>query len=158
MGKKSGVEENTSPGTFHVLPPYAMLHVKDQLHVVEEVREGERLVVVATNVAETSLTIPGIKYFVDTGREKVKSYNSLNGMEIEEVQWISNASAAQRAGRAGRTEPGYCYHLYSSAAYSNIFPDFSLAEISKVPVDGVVLYMKSMNIDKLGPKSLLAKL
>ena len=49
------------------------------------------------------------------------------------VQWISNASAAQRAGRAGRTEPGYCYHLYSSAAYSNIFPDFSLAEISESP-------------------------
>ncbi|ONI29335.1 hypothetical protein PRUPE_1G193500 [Prunus persica] len=149
MGKKSGVEENTSPGTLHVLPLYAMLHAKDQLRVFEEVREGERLVVVATNVAETSLTIPGIKYVVDTGREKVKSYNSSNGMETYEVQWISKASAAQRAGRAGRTGPGYCYRLYSSAAYSNIFPDFSPAEISKVPVDGVVLYMKSMNIDKV---------
>ncbi|CAB4263421.1 unnamed protein product [Prunus armeniaca] len=149
MGKKNGFEENTSPGTLHVLPLYAMLHAKDQLRVFEEVREGERLVVVATNVAETSLTIPGIKYVVDTGREKVKSYNSSNGMETYEVQWISKASAAQRAGRAGRTGPGYCYRLYSSAAYSNIFPDFSPAEISKVPVDGVVLYMKSMNIDKV---------
>ncbi|KAI9174433.1 hypothetical protein LWI28_017156 [Acer negundo] len=70
-------------------------------------------------------------------------------MESYEVQWISKASAAQRAGRAGRTGPGHCYRLYSSAVFSNIFPDFSCAEISKVPVEGVVLLMKSMNIDKV---------
>ncbi|XP_068320330.1 ATP-dependent RNA helicase DEAH13-like [Pyrus communis] len=148
-GKNSGFEDNNSPGTLHVLPLYAMLPAAAQLRVFEEVKEGERLVVVATNVAETSLTIPGIKYVVDTGKEKVKNYNSSSGMETYEVQWISKASAAQRAGRAGRTGPGHCYRLYSSAAYSNIFPDFSLAEISKVPVDGVVLLMKSMNIDKV---------
>ncbi|CAN6582292.1 unnamed protein product [Malus baccata var. baccata] len=149
MGKKCRFEDNNSPGALHVLPLYAMLPAAAQLHVFEEVKEGERLVVVATNVAETSLTIPGIKYVVDTGKEKVKNYNSSSGMETYEVQWISKASAAQRAGRAGRTGPGHCYRLYSSAAYSNIFPDFSLAEISKVPVDGVVLLMKSMNIDKV---------
>ncbi|KAL7104782.1 hypothetical protein ACP275_07G004000 [Erythranthe tilingii] len=107
-----------------------------------------RLVVVATNVAETSLTIPGIKYVVDTGKEKVKKYNSSNGMETYDIQWISKASAAQREGRAGRTGPGRCYRLYSSAAFGNSFPDFSQAEIAKVPVDGVVL-MKSMNIGKV---------
>ncbi|KAB2621302.1 ATP-dependent RNA helicase PB1A10.06c [Pyrus ussuriensis x Pyrus communis] len=149
MGKKCGFENNNYPGGLHVLPLYAMLPAAAQLRVFEEVKEGERLVVVATNVAETSLTIPGIKYVVDTGKEKVKNYNSSSGMETYEVQWISKASAAQRAGRAGRTGPGHCYRLYSSAAYSNIFPDFSLAEISKVPVDGVVLLMKSMNIDKV---------
>ena len=137
-------------GGLHVLPLYAMLPAAAQLRVFEEVKEGERLVVVATNVAETSLTIPGIKYVVDTGREKVKNYNSSSGMETYEVQWISKASSAQRAGRAGRTGPGHCYRLYSSAVYNNIFPDFSLAEILKVPVDGVVLLMKSMCIDKVG--------
>ncbi|KAG6736276.1 hypothetical protein POTOM_060980 [Populus tomentosa] len=120
-----------------------------QLHVFDEVKEGERLVVVATNVAETSLTIPGIKYVVDTGREKVKNYNSSNGMEAYEVQWISKASADQRKGRAGRTGPGHCYRLYSSAVYNNILPDFSCAEISKVPVDSIVLVLKSMHIDKV---------
>ncbi|KAJ4727732.1 ATP-dependent RNA helicase [Melia azedarach] len=144
-------EENKgrSVGALCVLPLYAMLPAAAQLRVFEEVKEGERLVVVATNVAETSLTIPGIKYVVDTGREKVKNYNSANGIESYEIQWISKASAAQRAGRAGRTGPGHCYRLYSSAVFNNILPDFSCAEISKVPVDGVVLLMKSMNIDKV---------
>lgn len=148
-GKKSEAESGPNAVALRVLPLYAMLPAAAQLCVFDEVKEGERLVVVATNVAETSLTIPGIKYVVDTGREKVKNYNSSNGMETYEIQWISKASAAQRAGRAGRTSPGHCYRLYSSAVYNNIFPDFSLAEISKVPVDGVVLLMKSMHIDKV---------
>ncbi|KAL8047502.1 hypothetical protein ABFS82_07G004200 [Erythranthe guttata] len=97
----------------------------------------------------TSLTIPGIKYVVDTGKEKVKKYNSSNSMETYDIQWISKASAAQRAGRAGRTGPGHCYRLYSSAAFGNSFPDFTQAEISKVPVYGVVLLMKSMDIGKV---------
>ncbi|KAI3705239.1 hypothetical protein L1987_75473 [Smallanthus sonchifolius] len=138
-----------SPGALSVLPLYAMLPASAQLRVFEEVKEGERLVVVATNVAETSLTIPGIKYVVDTGREKVKNYNSSNGMETYEVQWISKASAAQRAGRAGRTGPGHCYRLYSSAVFNNIFAGFSTAEILKTPVDGVVLLMKSMGIKEI---------
>ncbi|KAB2635142.1 ATP-dependent RNA helicase PB1A10.06c [Pyrus ussuriensis x Pyrus communis] len=114
-----------------------MLPAAAQLRVFKDVKEGERLVVVATNVAETSLTIPGIKYAVDTGKE-VKNCNSSSGTETYEVQWIKLG-----------TGPGHCYRRYSSAAYSNIFPDFSLAEISKVPVDGVVLLRKSMTIDKV---------
>ncbi|KAF7827723.1 ATP-dependent RNA helicase DEAH13 [Senna tora] len=146
--KKAGEDSGFSPGSLFVLPLYAMLPAAAQLRVFEGVKEGERLVVVATNVAETSLTIPGIKYVVDTGREKVKNYNSSNGMESYEVQWISKASAAQRAGRAGRTGPGHCYRLYSSAVFSNILPEFSLAEVSKVPIHGVVLLLKSMLIDE----------
>ena len=150
MGKKRDGEKGLSAGALCVLPLYAMLPAAAQLCVFEEIKEGERLVVVATNVAETSLTIPGITYVVDTGREKVKNYNHSNGMETYEVQWISKASAAQRAGRAGRTGPGHCYRLYSSAVFNNILPDFSVAEISKVPVEGVILLMKSMDIDKVG--------
>uniref|UniRef100_A0A5B7BJH8 RNA helicase n=1 Tax=Davidia involucrata TaxID=16924 RepID=A0A5B7BJH8_DAVIN len=149
LGEKMDRSSGLCAGSMCVLPLYAMLPASAQLRVFEEIKEGERLVVVATNVAETSLTIPGIKYVVDTGREKVKNYNSSNGMETYEVQWISKASAAQRAGRAGRTGPGHCYRLYSSAVFNNIFPDFSIAEISKIPVDGVVLLMKSMGISKV---------
>ncbi|KAL3499521.1 hypothetical protein ACH5RR_038614 [Cinchona calisaya] len=148
-GDMTRVTSYPAAGPMTVLPLYAMLPASAQLRVFEAVKEGQRLVVVATNVAETSLTIPGIKYVVDTGREKVKKYNSSNGMEAYEIQWISKASAAQRAGRAGRTGPGHCYRLYSSAVFSNMFPDFSSAEISKVPVDGVVLLMKSMHIGKV---------
>ncbi|CAN8232279.1 unnamed protein product [Cochlearia groenlandica] len=137
------------PEKLRVLPLYAMLSPAAQLRVFEEIEEGERLVVVATNVAETSLTIPGIKYVVDTGRAKKKNYDTRTGMETYEVDWISKASASQRAGRAGRTGPGHCYRLYSSAVYSNQFEEFSPPEILKVPVDGVVLLMKSMNIPKV---------
>ncbi|KAK1279914.1 putative pre-mRNA-splicing factor ATP-dependent RNA helicase [Acorus gramineus] len=136
-------------GGLYVLPLYAMLPADAQLHVFEDVPEGQRLIVVATNVAETSLTIPGIKYVVDTGREKVKNYNPTNGMATFEVQWISKASAAQCSGRAGRTGPGHCYRLYSSAVFNNIFTEFSSAEISKIPVDGIVLLLKSIGIDKV---------
>ncbi|WOG94720.1 hypothetical protein DCAR_0314017 [Daucus carota subsp. sativus] len=148
-GENNGESDVPPASPMCVLPLYAMLPASAQLRVFNEVKDGERLVVVATNVAETSLTIPGIKYVVDTGREKVKMYNSANGMETYEVQWISKASASQRAGRAGRTGPGHCYRLYSSGAFSNKFFDFSDAEISKIPVDGVVLIMKSMGIDKV---------
>lgn len=147
--EKSGGQQSHLPSEMTVLPLYAMLPASEQLRIFEETKEGSRLVVVATNVAETSLTIPGIKYVVDSGREKVKNYNSLNGMETFEVQWISKASASQRAGRAGRTGPGHCYRLYSSAVFTNIFHDFSAAEIMKMPVDGVVLFMKSMGISKV---------
>ncbi|KAL9688390.1 hypothetical protein QQ045_032811 [Rhodiola kirilowii] len=148
-GKKSERETDASIGALCVLPLYAMLPAAAQLSVFGNVKDGERLVVVATNVAETSLTIPGIKYVVDSGRAKVKNCNPSNGIESYEVQWISKASAAQRAGRAGRTGPGHAYRLYSSAVFNNIFPDFATAEISKVPVDGVILLLKSMNIDKV---------
>nr|CAB3447870.1 unnamed protein product [Digitaria exilis] len=122
-----------------------------QLQVFQDIPEGERLVVVATNVAETSLTIPGIKYVVDTGKEKVKSYDHATGMSSYEVQWISKASASQRAGRAGRTGPGHCYRLYSAAAYGKdeLFPEFAEPEIKKIPVEGVVLMLKFMGIHKV---------
>ncbi|KAL2895863.1 ATP-dependent RNA helicase DEAH13 [Bienertia sinuspersici] len=147
--KNKGEKKGSIVGPLHILPLYAMLPAAAQLRVFEDIKEGERLVVVATNVAETSLTIPGIRYVVDTGREKVKEYNPSNGMESYEIKWISKASASQRAGRAGRTGPGHCYCLYSSAALSNEFQDFSCPEILKIPVDGVVLVLKSMGISKV---------
>jgi ATP-dependent RNA helicase DHX37/DHR1 len=146
-----------SHGRLRVLPLYAMLPASQQLQVFQDIPEGERLVVVATNVAETSLTIPGIKYVVDTGKEKVKNYDHATGMSSYEVQWISKASASQRAGRAGRTGPGHCYRLYSAAAYGkdDLFPEFAEPEIKKIPVEGVVLMLKFMSIDKVPRLKLL---
>uniref|UniRef100_A0A4W3HAL9 Activating signal cointegrator 1 complex subunit 3 n=1 Tax=Callorhinchus milii TaxID=7868 RepID=A0A4W3HAL9_CALMI len=108
---------------------------------------GTRLCVVATNVAETSLTIPGIKYVVDCGKSKRRFYDQLTGVSTFRVTWISQASANQRAGRAGRTEPGHCYRLYSSAVFAD-FEEFSPAEITRRPVDDLVLQMKDLNIEK----------
>lgn len=88
---------------------------------------------------------------VDTGKVKVKNYCHAIGVASYDVNWISKASAAQRAGRAGRVGPGHCYRLYSSGAYGKeeIFPEFSVPEIVKTPVDGVVLLLKNMGIEKV---------
>lgn len=132
---------------MHILPLYSLLPSDKQMRVFAEPPADARLVVVATNVAETSLTIPGIKYVVDCGRAKERTYDLASGIQSFSVSWISKASAAQRAGRAGRTGPGHCYRLYSSAVFEDHFREFSSPEILRTPVEGLVLQMKAMNID-----------
>ena len=132
-----------------VLPLYSLLSSQQQAKVFQPPPEGTRLCVVATNVAETSLTIPNIKYVVDTGMVKRRYYDKTTGVSSFKITWTSRASADQRAGRAGRVEPGHCYRLYSSAVFTNEFEEFSSPEISRRPVDDLVLQMKDMNIDKV---------
>jgi len=132
-----------------VLPLYSLLSSQQQAKVFQPPPEGTRLCVVATNVAETSLTIPNIKYVVDTGMVKRRYYDKVTGVSSFKITWTSRASADQRAGRAGRVEPGHCYRLYSSAVFTNEFEEFSAPEISRRPVDDLVLQMKDMSIDKV---------
>lgn len=129
---------------LHVLPLYSLLPTSQQMKVFEKPPKGHRLCVVATNVAETSLTIPGIRYVVDSGRVKQRVYE--NNVQKFKVSWISKAAANQRAGRAGRTGPGHCYGVYSSAVYERDFPQFSDPEIQRMPIESLVLQMKSMGI------------
>lgn len=130
----------------HVLPLYSQLQTKDQLRVFEPPPEGARFIVLSTNVAETSLTIPGIRYVFDCGRAKDKRYDQSTGVQSFEIGWISKASASQRAGRAGRTGPGHCYRLYSSAVFERDFVEHAQPEILRMPVEGVVLQLKSMDL------------
>ncbi|KAF3423576.1 hypothetical protein E2986_06215 [Frieseomelitta varia] len=132
-----------------VLPLYSLLPSHKQAKVFEPPPEGHRLCVVATNVAETSLTIPNIKYVVDCGRCKTRMYDKVTGVSTYKICYTSKASANQRAGRAGRTGPGHCYRLYSSAVFNDQFEQFSQSEIQKKPVDDLLLQMKVMNIDKV---------
>ncbi|KAG9051688.1 putative ATP-dependent RNA helicase DHR1 [Tulasnella sp. UAMH 9824] len=132
---------------MHIVPLYSLLPKEKQMKVFERPPLGSRLVVVATNVAETSITIPGITYVVDAGRAKQRHCDTQTGIESFRVGWISKASAAQRSGRAGRTGPGHCYRLYSSAFYENHFDKFDEPEILRMPIEGVVLQMKAMHID-----------
>ena len=132
--------------TAHILLLYSQLPTKEQIKVFEPPPEKSRLIVLATNVAETSLTIPGIRYVFDCGRAKERKFDQRTGVQSFEVGWISKASASQRAGRAGRTGPGHCYRLYSSAVYERDFPEYSEPEILRTPVDSVVLQLKSMDL------------
>lgn len=133
---------------LHVLPLYSLLAPEKQAQVFKPPPEGTRLCVVATNVAETSLTIPGIKYVVDCGKVKKRYYDRVTGVSSFRVTWVSQASADQRAGRAGRTEPGHCYRLYSSAVFGD-FEQFPPPEITRRPVEDLILQMKALNIEKV---------
>ncbi|KNE73417.1 hypothetical protein AMAG_17532 [Allomyces macrogynus ATCC 38327] len=142
-------DEDHTDQPLHVLPLYSLLSTDQQMKVFDAVPEGHRLCVVATNVAETSLTIPGIRYVVDCGKAKEKVYDPATSIQSFVVSWTSKASADQRAGRAGRTGPGHCYRLYSSAVYDQQFQQFSLPEILRMPIDSVVLQLKAMNMDNV---------
>ncbi|KAF2156273.1 P-loop containing nucleoside triphosphate hydrolase protein [Myriangium duriaei CBS 260.36] len=131
--------------SVHVVPLYSQLPAKEQAKVFQPPPEGSRLIVLATNVAETSITIPGIKYVFDCGRAKEKQYDTRTGVQTFDVSWISKASAAQRAGRAGRTGPGHCYRLYSSAVYERDFDEYTVPEILRSPVENVALMIKGVD-------------
>lgn len=104
---------------------------------------------IATNIAEASLTIDGIFYVVDPGFAKMKVYNPKLGMDTLVVSPISQASARQRAGRAGRTGPGKCYRLYTEEAFKNEMLPTSIPEIQRTNLANTVLLLKAMGINDL---------
>lgn len=130
-----------------ILPLYSQLPIEEQRRVFStQLPQNTRLIVLATNVAETSLTISGIRYVFDCGRAKERKYDRNTGVQSFEVGWISKASANQRAGRAGRTGPGHCYRLYSSALYERDFKDHTEPEILRSPAESIVMQLKSMGM------------
>lgn len=144
------LKQKTQPGTCRILPLYSMMPVKKQLKIFSaDPADTRRLIVIATNVAETSITIPNIVYVVDTGLEKRKLYSSRLQMSKFSIQHISKASANQRSGRAGRTCPGHCYRLYSNAAYSNAFTEFREPDICTTPIALIVLQLKALGIQNI---------
>lgn len=136
---------NKSRYRIKVLPLYSMLSHNEQLRVFEPVDTNTRLIVIATNIAETSLTIPNIKYVIDCGLEKVRVINHSTGVISYITQRISQSSAEQRSGRAGRTTHGHAYRLYSSAVYQSM-NKYTEPEIYTSSIDNIVLLMKSMGI------------
>jgi len=141
-----GNDDDKRPKKVRILPLYSMLSADEQAKVFAPVPEDTRLIVVATNIAETSITIPGISYVVDSGRQKCRNYHANTGVASYDIMWISKAAADQRAGRAGRTGPGHCYRLYSSSVYSRYLDEFALPEVLTRPLEDVVLAMKAMNV------------
>lgn len=133
---------------LYCLPLYSLLSSQKQHRVFERPPDGTRMCVIATNVAETSLTIPDVKYVVDSGYEKRRLFDPVTGVSKFVVAHVSQASADQRAGRAGRMAAGHAYRLYSSAVFQN-FEQFSRPEILDKPADQLVLHLKSMNIVKV---------
>nr|XP_022918473.1 ATP-dependent RNA helicase DHX8 [Onthophagus taurus] len=132
-----------------ILPVYSALPSEMQTRIFEPAPPGSRKVVIATNIAETSLTIDGIYYVVDPGFVKQKVYNSKTGMDSLVVTPISQAQAKQRAGRAGRTGPGKCYRLYTERAYRDEMLPTPVPEIQRTNLATTVLQLKTMGINDL---------
>ncbi len=132
-----------------ILPVYGALPSEMQSRIFEPPPPGTRKVVVATNIAEASLTIDGIYYVVDPGFCKQKAYNAKLSMDSLVVTPISQASARQRAGRAGRTGPGKCYRLYTEVAYKTEMLPSSIPEMQRTNLGNVVLQLKAMGINDL---------
>ena len=134
---------------LHILPVYGSLPSEMQSRIFEPAPPGSRKCIVATNIAEASLTIDGIYYVVDPGYCKQNIYNAKMGMESLQVTPISCASAKQRAGRAGRTGPGKCYRLYTEAAFQTEMLPMGIPEIQRTNLANVVLQLKAMGINDL---------
>ena len=138
------------PGWFYVgnvliCLLYASLPLEAQMVAFQQRSEGcARKIVLATNIAETSVTLPGIRFVVDTGKHKCRQIVS-TGMETLKVENVSQAQAAQRAGRAGRVESGTCFRLYTQDALESLNVE-SIPEIQRVNLAQVVLQLKSMGI------------
>jgi ATP-dependent RNA helicase DHX8/PRP22 len=133
---------------FTILTLYSAMPYEQQLLVFEPTPHGERKVILATNIAETSITVEGIRYVVDSGVVKAKYYNSKSGIEALTEVDISKAQATQRTGRAGRVAAGKCYRLYTANAFENLSEN-TVPEIRRSSLLSVVLQMKSLHIDNI---------
>ncbi|KAI1815171.1 P-loop containing nucleoside triphosphate hydrolase protein [Poronia punctata] len=132
-----------------ICPIYSSLPTEVQSRVFDPAPPGSRKVVIATNIAETSITIDGIYYVVDPGFVKQNTYDPKLGMDSLIVVPISQAQANQRAGRAGRTGPGKCFRLYTEAAYNSELLPTTPPEIQRQNLAHVILMLKAMGINDL---------
>ncbi|KAJ0436087.1 putative RNA helicase [Helianthus annuus] len=129
-----------------VLPLHGSLPPEMQVRVFSPPPPNCRRFIVATNIAETSLTVDGVVYVIDSGYVKQRQYNPSTGMYSLDVVQISRVQANQRAGRAGRTRPGKCYRLYPLAVYHDNLLDATVPEIQRSSLAGSVLYLKSLDL------------
>ncbi|XP_055022794.1 probable ATP-dependent RNA helicase DHX34 isoform X2 [Boleophthalmus pectinirostris] len=128
-----------------ILPLHSTLSLAQQDKVFDIAPPGVRKCIISTNIAETSVTIDGVRFVVDSGKVKEMSYDPKAKMQRLQEFWISRASSEQRKGRAGRTGPGVCYRLYAESDY-DAFAPYPVPEIHRVALDSLILQMKSMGL------------
>ena len=128
-----------------ILPLYGAMPTDQQQRVFQTVEKGIRRVIVATNIAATSLTIDGVVYVIDCGYVKQLAYNPRTGLDSLDIVPIAKSEATQRTGRAGRTAPGKCFRLYSKKFYENL-DEATVPEIQRTSLTSVILSLKCMGI------------
>jgi pre-mRNA-splicing factor ATP-dependent RNA helicase DHX38/PRP16 len=147
--KMEALSEDKESPPLLVLPMYSQLPADLQAKIFDAAEPGIRKCIVSTNVAETSLTVDGIKYVIDAGFCKLKVYNPKIGMDTLLVTPISRANANQRKGRAGRTGPGYCFRLYTDRQFKDELMESTIPEIQRSNLAAVLLLLKSLGVKNL---------
>ncbi|KAI7744279.1 hypothetical protein M8C21_018114, partial [Ambrosia artemisiifolia] len=142
------------PSKFLVLPLHGSMPTINQREIFDRPPSGMRKIVLATNIAESSITIDDVVYVIDCGKAKETSYDALNKLACLLPSWISQASAHQRRGRAGRVQPGICYRLYPKMVHDAML-QYQLPEILRTPLQELCLQIKSLQLGAIG--SFLAK-
>ncbi|KAJ8592580.1 P-loop containing nucleoside triphosphate hydrolase protein [Rhizopogon salebrosus TDB-379] len=137
-------------GATQIIPLalHAGLSMEEQLRVFNVAERGTRKVIAATNIAEASVTIDGVKFVIDSGFVKIRTYNPTTSLASLSTVTVSQASATQRAGRAGRTSPGICYRLYPESVFASL-PTSTPPEITRTDMTTPILQLKSLGIDDL---------
>ncbi|KAJ9511268.1 hypothetical protein QJQ45_017139, partial [Haematococcus lacustris] len=138
-----------------VLPCHSSLTREEQQRVFDTAPQGSRKVVLATNIAETSITIPDVTAVVDSGRSRQVGYDPLNKIESLTQGWISWSSAEQRKGRAGRVQPGVCYRLYPRLFWQHHMAPSGVPELQRIPLEEVCMQVLSLELGD--PASFLAE-
>ncbi|GJT89824.1 DExH-box ATP-dependent RNA helicase DExH5, mitochondrial isoform X1 [Tanacetum coccineum] len=128
-----------------LLTCHSSMASSEQRLIFEKPDSGVRKIVLATNIAETSITIDDLVFVIDCGKAKEASYDALNNTPCLLPSWISKVSAKQRRGRAGRVQPGECYHLYPKCVY-DAFAEYQLPQILRTPLQSLCLQIKSLNL------------
>ncbi|XP_021749282.1 DExH-box ATP-dependent RNA helicase DExH5, mitochondrial-like isoform X1 [Chenopodium quinoa] len=136
------------PNKVLVLACHSSMASSEQRLIFEKPEDGVRKIVLATNIAETSITIDDVVYVVDCGKAKETSYDALNNTPCLLPSWIAKVSAQQRRGRAGRVQPGECYHLYPRCVY-DAFAEYQFPEILRTPLQSLCLQIKSLKLGSI---------
>ncbi|XP_038057794.1 ATP-dependent DNA/RNA helicase DHX36-like [Patiria miniata] len=133
---------------FRIIPLHSMMPTVNQRQVFERPPPGVRKIIIATNIAETSITIDDVVYVVNLGRVKERNFDVANNLSTLKPEWVSVAAARQRRGRAGRVQPGECYHLYNQLKAS-MLTDYQLPEMLRTPLDELCLQIKSLKLGRV---------
>ncbi|XP_071999076.1 ATP-dependent DNA/RNA helicase DHX36 isoform X2 [Engystomops pustulosus] len=130
---------------FIIIPLHSLMPTVNQTQVFKTPPPGVRKIVIATNIAETSITIDDVVHVIDGGKLKETNYDTQNKIRTMTAEWVSHANAKQRKGRAGRVKPGYCYHLYNKLRES-LLDDYQLPEIVRTPLEELCLQIKILKL------------
>nr|XP_054764413.1 ATP-dependent DNA/RNA helicase DHX36-like [Lytechinus pictus] len=139
-----------SSDRFVIIPLHSMMPTLNQKQVFERPPQGVRKIIIATNIAETSITIDDVVYVVNIGRVKETNFDFTNNIRTMKAEWVSKASAHQRRGRAGRVQDGICYHVYTQLKASEM-EEYQVPEIKRTPLEELCLNIKTLKLGGVHP-------